>query len=164
MESTLRILILEGIQHDADLIEFELKEAGISFTSRHVVTEKEYVKGLQEFSPDVILSDYDPPRYNGGMAFSEARSRCPEVPFILVAGIASEEILAAGARDYGLKNRTQRLASVVQRVLAEAEKHKKQKAIKPALVRKRLDLRYLRPSGRKTRNPPGQTMSCKFPW
>ena len=128
MAEALQILILEDNPTDAELIQFELQEAGFIFTSKVVMTEEGFVCGLQEFQPDLILSDYDLPRYNGALALAEARKRCPDTPFILVTGAVSEdraiEILTQGAKDYVLKNRLQqRLVPAVRRALTEAEEH-----------------------------------------
>ena len=87
---------------------------------------------LQEFCPDLILSDYDLPKYNGALALAEARRRCPDTPFILVTGAVTEdraiEILTQGAKDYVLKNRLeQRLVPAVRRALAEAKEHRERK-------------------------------------
>jgi CheY-like chemotaxis protein len=123
MDAILRILILEDRVSDADLIEFELQEAGIAFTSQRAETERDYVRALQEFSPDLILADYDLPQYTGSLALVAAKKLCPEVPFILVTGAISEEdglcseILAQGARECVLKCHLERLAPAVRKVL-----------------------------------------------
>ena len=123
MDRILRILILEDRTSDADLMEFGLQEAGIAFTSRRVVKEKDYVRALEEFSPDLILSDYDLPQYTGTLALAEAKRLCPEVPFILVTGALDEndglcsEIIAQGARECILKNHLEQLAPAVLKVL-----------------------------------------------
>ena len=127
-----RFLILEDNPADAEMIQFELKEAGISFTAKVVMTKEDFIDGLQEFSPDLILSDYDLPRYNGALALAEANRRCPDTPFILVTGAIVEdraiEILTRGAKDYVLKNRLQqRLVPAVERALAEAGELKARK-------------------------------------
>jgi DNA-binding NtrC family response regulator len=132
MAESLRILILEDNPADAELIQFELQEAGFVFTSKVVTTEEDFVRELQKFSADLILSDYDLPQYNGALALAEARRRCPDTPFILVTGAVSEdraiEILTQGAKDYVLKSRLeQRLGPAVKRALAEAEEHKERK-------------------------------------
>jgi signal transduction histidine kinase/DNA-binding response OmpR family regulator len=132
MAEPLRILILEDNPTDAELIIFELQEAGFTFSSKMVATEKEFVRELQDSPPDIILSDYDLPRYNGASALAEARRRCPDTPFILVTGAVSEdraiEILTQGAKDYVLKNRLQqKLVPAVRRALAEAEGQKARK-------------------------------------
>ena len=134
MAKSHHILILEDNAADAELIQFELQEAGISFTATLVTTPEDYRRNLQESPPDLILSDYDLPRYNGALALAEARMRCPDTPFILVTGAVSEdraiEILTQGAKDYVLKTRLQqRLAPAVRRALAEATE---QKALKEA--------------------------------
>ncbi|MDD5167773.1 MAG: response regulator [Syntrophales bacterium] len=131
MGEDLRVLILEDVVFDAELEEFELQEAGIHFTSKLVMTEDEYRRGLLEFSPNVILSDYDLPQYNGALALAEAKKLCPDTPFILVTGAVGEdraiEILTQGAKDYVMKNRLSRLAPAVQRALSEAEALKARK-------------------------------------
>ena len=119
----IRILILEDTGSDADLMEFELQEAGISFTSQRAKTESDYVQALREFSPDLILSGYDLPQYTGALALVAAKKLCPEVPFILVTGVLDEnddlwrKILAQGARECVLKDHIERLPSAVRKVL-----------------------------------------------
>ena len=129
MAESLRILILEDNPTDAELIQFELQDSRLTFSAKVVISEKDFVQALQEFSPDLILSDYDLPAYNGALALAEARRRCPDTPFILVTGAVGEdraiEILTQGAKDYVLKSRLQqRLVPAVGRALAEAEEHK----------------------------------------
>jgi len=123
MEKPLRVLILEDRSSDADLIEFELQEAGIAFTSQRVEKEKDYVRALREFSPDLILSDYDLPQYTGSLALVAAKTLRPDAPFILVTGAITEDdglcsdIIAQGARECVSKNHLERLAPAVRKVL-----------------------------------------------
>lgn len=131
MDETLRILILEDSQTDVELVQFELEEAGIAFTVRVALTEADFVRELQTFSPDLILSDYSLPNYNGVLALTEAKEQCPDVPFILVTGAIGEdraiEILTQGANDYVMKSRLSRLAPAVRRALAEAKEYRARK-------------------------------------
>ena len=132
MTEPIRTLILEDNPADAELVQFELEEAGLTFTPKVVVTEEDFVQSLQNFCPDLILSDYDLPKYNGSLALIEAKRTCPDTPFILVTGAVTEDraidILTQGAKDYVLKNRLQqRLAPAVRRALAEAEEHRARK-------------------------------------
>ncbi len=128
MDNTLRVLILEDNRADAELVQFELEEASLNFTAKVVMTEQDFIHELDIFSPDIIISDYDLPRYTGAQALAEATKRCPDIPFILVTGAVTEdraiEILTQGAKDYVLKSRLeQRLVPAVRRALAEAEEH-----------------------------------------
>jgi PAS domain S-box-containing protein len=132
MTKSFHILILEDNPADAELAQFELKEAGLVFTAKVVMTKKDYVRELQESTPDLILSDYDLPAYNGVLALAEAKKRRPDTPFILLTGAVSEdraiEILTQGAKDYVLKARLrQRLVPAVSRALSEAEEHRARK-------------------------------------
>ena len=147
MDKGLHILILEDNPNDAELMEYELKAAGFTFTSKRVVAKDAFVQAIEEFSPDVILSDYDLPQYNGGLALEEARKRCPDIPFILISGVVNEdraiEILTSGARDYIVKSRLNRLAPAVKRALADAEEHIARKKAEEELHKAKIDLERL---------------------
>lgn len=128
----MHILLLEDNPADAELIEDELRQSLSDFVLKWVVTEEDFTKELLEYCPDIILSDYDLPRYNGALALADAGRLCPDVPFILVTGAVTEdraiEILTNGAKDYVLKTRLQqRLVPAVQRALSEAEEHQARK-------------------------------------
>ena len=62
MAESLRILILEDNPADAELVQFELQESGLIFDSKLAMTEKDFVRELHDFPPDLILSDYDLPQ------------------------------------------------------------------------------------------------------
>ncbi len=124
-----RILIVEDVPADAELAEYTLRSAGIDFCSKVVETEQEYRDALKQFSPDIIISDYDLPQFNGAMAQKIAREICPDLPFILFTGAMGEEraieILTGGATDYVMKNRISRLVPAVERAWKEKEERKK---------------------------------------
>ncbi len=123
------ILILEDNPSDAELIEYELKKNGIGFVSRRVETEQSYRQALLDHCPDLILSDYDLPQFNGSMALKIAAEICPGVPFILVTGAISEDraidIMSGGATDYVLKSRLSKLPPVARRAISEAAEHER---------------------------------------
>ena len=124
----LRILMLEDNPEHSELVEDDLRAAGIVFTAKRVETAEDFREGLLHFSPGLILSDYDLPDFNGARALQMAKDNCPDVPFILVTGAIGEEraieILTSGATDYVLKNRMARLAPAVQRALQEVRERK----------------------------------------
>ena len=122
MEKVLRVLMLEDTPTDAELIEHELRKANIAFTSKRVATREAFIHALKDFRPDIILSDYKLPDFDGRAALEIVRRDHPEVPVIMVTGAFSDidavELLTAGAKDYILKDRLARLAPAVQRALA----------------------------------------------
>ena len=74
MTERLRILILEDVPMDAELVEYELARSKIPFEARCVDSRDRFVRALDEFRPDLILSDYTLPRFDG-MAALYARPR-----------------------------------------------------------------------------------------
>ena len=123
MHKSIHILILEDVASDADLIEFELMEAGFDFILKRARDEKEFLRALDEFSPDLILSDYDLPQYTGALALIAAKARFPDVPFILITGELDKdahmigEILAKGASSFILKAHLDQLSTAVHTAL-----------------------------------------------
>lgn len=122
IDKHLRILMLEDIPTDAELIEYELRKEGIAFTAKRVDRWDAFVSALSEFHPDIILSDYNLPDFNGLEALDVVRNNYPEIPVVMVTGALSDieavELIHAGARDYVLKDRLARLAPAVQRALS----------------------------------------------
>jgi PAS domain S-box-containing protein len=147
MAKPVRILMLEDMEVDAELIEFELQEAGFNYTLKRAMTEKDFLRELADFSPDVILSDYDLPMYNGAKALTAAKTRCPEVPFILVTGAISEDlaidIFTNGAKDYVMKTRLHRLVPAVKRAIEEVAEIKARKTAERKLQDSHKNLQIL---------------------
>jgi len=116
--------MVEDDPADAELIRHALRKDGLSFTLERVETGEDYLRALQKAPPDVILSDYALPTFDGYAALAIAQKSCPEVPFIFVTGTMGEEVaietLKNGATDYVLKLRLSRLAPAVLRALREA--------------------------------------------
>ncbi|MEJ2692850.1 MAG: response regulator [Candidatus Thiodiazotropha sp.] len=133
----LRVLMLEDTPSDAELIEHELRKADITFTSQRVETRDAFIQSLNEFRPDIILSDYILPDFNGMDALAIVRHDYPQLPMIMVTGALSDinavELIHAGARDYVLKDRLARLAPAVQRVLSAEQSVRARKAAEKAL-------------------------------
>jgi DNA-binding NtrC family response regulator len=122
---TARILILEDDPWDAELAQRLLTGAGLDFTAVVVETRASFTEQLAAFRPDLILSDFHLPGFSGEMALEIAQERCPQIPFIIWSGVLGDEaavgLIKQGATDYILKDRPARLASAIQRALAEAE-------------------------------------------
>jgi PAS domain S-box-containing protein len=137
MKKELHILILEDNSTDAELMEHELHEAGIVFSAKRVETKNSFIKELENFTPDIIITDYQLPSFNGSYALAIAKAECPDVPVIFVTGALGEEmaveILKKGATDYILKHRLSYLAPAVIRALREVEERVERKRADEAL-------------------------------
>ena len=86
----LRVLILEDVPMDAELVEYELGRARIPFEARRVDTRERFLGELTAFRPDIILSDYTLPRFDGMSALALAREHSPATPFLIVTGSINE--------------------------------------------------------------------------
>jgi len=125
MTQKLRILIVEDASTDAELALRELRRAGIACDESRVETEADFRRALDEFQPDVILSDFSMPQFDGMRALAIARETHSAVPFIFVSGTIGEDsairALKNGATDYVLKDQRLRLPSAVERAINEAK-------------------------------------------
>ena len=120
----LRLLLLEDDVNDADLLLEQLRLGGMELETRRVESAMSYEAALHDWQPDLIISDYNLPGYDGHSALQARQRLCPQVPFLFVSGTIGEEraiaALKEGATDYLLKDRPQRLLPAVNRALAEA--------------------------------------------
>jgi diguanylate cyclase (GGDEF)-like protein len=123
MEQDLRLLIVEDVVTEAELAVHQLRRAGFNCTWTRVETEETFRKALHELRPDLVISDFSLPGYDGRAALELLRREAPEIPFIFVSGTIGEEraieALKAGAVDYVLKSNLARLAPAVKRALDE---------------------------------------------
>ena len=120
----LKILMIEDVESDAEITLRELKRSGLQFEHRRVETEADLARECDVFAPDIILSDFALPQFDGLSALGIVRRMQPDIPFIFVSGTIGEETaiesLRGGATDYVLKTNLSRLPSAVRRALQEA--------------------------------------------
>jgi PAS domain S-box-containing protein len=133
LKNSLRVLILEDVPTDAELVEQELRSVGIEFVSARVDSQDSFSEALDRFAPEIILSDYSLPAFDGELALSMALEKAPGVPFIFVTGALGEEraidLIKRGATDFVLKDRLSHLPLCVKRALDEVEeKRRRQQA------------------------------------
>lgn len=123
MDEELKILILEDVQFDAELMEYELRREGVEFSSTRVETEEDFTREIGNLQPDVILVDHSLPRFDGISALEIAKEITPLTPFIFVSGKIGDEfavdVLKKGATDYVFKNNLTKLVPAVKRALKE---------------------------------------------
>jgi DNA-binding NtrC family response regulator len=122
--SDIRILLIEDSVADAEMTVRELKRAAMEFDWRCVETAADLVRAFEEFAPNIVLSDFAMPHFDGLSALEVVRRIRPDVPFIFVSGTIGEETaiqsLRSGANDYILKTNLSRLPTAVRRALKDA--------------------------------------------
>jgi two-component system cell cycle sensor histidine kinase/response regulator CckA len=136
MTKPLSALIVEDSEDDAELLAYELISSGYDLKYMRVQTEADFLKELKK-NPDIVLSDYSLPQFNGLRAAQLTQENSPQIPFILISGTVGEEVaveaMKSGATDYLLKDRLARLGRAVERALLEAGKHARFKEAEQSL-------------------------------
>ncbi|MCB0596163.1 MAG: response regulator transcription factor [Lewinellaceae bacterium] len=119
---SLKIMVLEDQPLDQELIKRTVKKAFPNAVFIVAQSKKEYLERLGWGAPDVILSDYHIPGYNGLEALLYAKEHFPFVPFLFVTGMLNDEEKAAevilkGAHGYVLKENLSSLPPALEAVL-----------------------------------------------
>src|SRR5881398_2582216 len=135
----LRVLLVEDSPSDAELTKWRLQQGGYACTFECVVNEAEMRGALRAGSPDLILSDFSLPGFDGMSALAIARAEASGVPFIFLSGTIGEEraieALKCGAIDYVLKSNPKRLVPAVERALQEAQLRRTSQAAERQVAR-----------------------------
>ena len=136
MPTPIKVLILEDDPDDAALMELQLQRAGFEPTCTCVYDEAGFLAGLEQ-APDLVLSDFSLPQFDGLRALARLRERDQDMPFILVSGSLGEEQAVAamrnGASDYLLKDRLTRLGQAVVQALAQSRLRKERATLADTL-------------------------------
>jgi len=153
MAEALRVLLVEDVEADAELISHALKRDGFDAVFERVDSEPALTARLPAFAPQIVLSDFSLPGFSGVAALDLVQRMSPETPFIFVSGTIGEEraieSLRRGAIDYVLKTNLARLAPAVRRALDQvaeraartraeqelAEAHQRQRMLSRRLIR-----------------------------
>lgn len=142
-----QILFLEDNPDDVELIENELTEAGMKFMSRRIDNKNQFLKEVNDFSPDIILADYSLSMFNGVQAFRMLKEKNMTVPFILVTGVLSEELalecLKEGIDDFILKSSFKRLPAAIINAIRKKEIEEEKNLFASELKKSHEELRLL---------------------
>jgi len=128
MATPVHLLFVEDSPQDVELALRALRKDGVEAHWRQVDSEPAMREALAAVQPDVILSDFSMPKFDGLAALRLARELTPEIPFIFVSGTIGEEraieAIRMGATDYILKSNLRRLGTALRRALSEVEERK----------------------------------------
>lgn len=134
-ENELKILFVEDIPEDAEIAVRELKKNGLKFSFIRVDTKHEFIHALENFIPDIIISDFSMPQFDGMSALKISLTYNPLLPFIVLTGSINENTavtcMKAGATDYVLKEYIIRLPFAIKEALENFKSRKeKEETIK----------------------------------
>ncbi len=136
---SIRLLLSEDREDDALLVVDELTQSGYLVDWKRVETREEMLALLSDETWDLIIADYDLPRFSAMGALEIVKEKGLDIPFLIVSG-AMREIdavagMRAGVHDYLLKNNLARLGVVVERELREAQMRRENRSAEMMLRR-----------------------------
>ena len=125
MSDPTRILIVEDSSTDADFATREIRKALTACVFEYVETREAFLTALETFRPDLVVSDYTMPHFDGMTALKLTLERAPLTPVIIWTGSLNEdtavECMKAGATNYVLKENIKRLGPAVVHALEEKQ-------------------------------------------
>lgn len=138
MTSALHVLIVDDSPSDAELLLGVLRRGGFDPVAERVDTADAMAQALDTRSFDLVISDWNMPRFSATDAFAIMREKDLDLPFLIVSGTVGEETaieaLRAGAHDFMPKDRPTRLVTAVQRELREAALRRERRTIQEQLL------------------------------
>lgn len=130
-----RILFFGDSLPDYELESVGLEAEGINYRSSLVTAAAELPGELQEFSPDIIVTDYFMPGLPGPEVLRLAAEKAPGIPVIVLSASVGEEkaaeLFRLGATDYLVKDGVYKLRLVLHRVFAQLrERREKERRLR----------------------------------
>ena len=123
MSHPLHLLVVEDSPDDADLLVHQLRRAEFDPHWCSVDTETDFLAQLHS-GLDVIIADFNVPGFSGLRALTLLQESGLDIPLIMVSGFMSEkraaEAMRAGASDYLMKDRPERLGFAVAQALEKS--------------------------------------------
>src|ERR1035437_1670623 len=120
----LRALVVEDSEDDAALLAREMRSGDVDFTYLRVETAEDMKAALASTAWDVVISDYNMPRFSAPAALRVLKESGLDLPFIVVSGTVGEDVavetMKEGAHDYILKGNLTRLLPAVRREIEQA--------------------------------------------
>jgi len=147
MAVLLRVLVVEDSEDDGLLLVEARRDGGFEPAARRVETAGEMRTALDAQAWDLVIADYNLPKFSAPAALRLLQEGGLDLPFIVVTGQVGEETAAAmmkaGAHDYLMKGHLARLAPAVRRELAEARQRGEHRRAERALLESEWKYRQL---------------------
>lgn len=135
IEQTIKILLLEDQKTDQELTTRAVRKVAPNAVFILADSQREFMEKVKDNTPDLIISDYQLPDWNGLEAMLYCREHFPGVPFIFLTGALNDEekvaeMILKGASGYVLKDRFSELPAKLESVVQQAHSHIEQLTLK----------------------------------
>jgi PAS domain S-box-containing protein len=146
MKPLLRILMVEDSENDALMAMRHIEKGNYRIEHEIVQTAGKMEEALKGKTWDIILCDYQMPRFTGFEALEILKRSGLDIPLIIISGTIGEEIavecMRAGADDYLMKGKLTRLLPAIERELREAENRAERKRLELEQKKSESELRF----------------------
>ena len=125
-DTPVKILFVEDLESDYDVMRFALRQGKFSLSpeTRRVDDEAGMRAALAAVQWDVVVSDFQLPRFTPELALALARAAQPDIPFLIVSGAVGEDTavkaMQSGADDYVMKHNLNRLPTAIENAIKAA--------------------------------------------
>ncbi len=147
MNDPIRLLLVEDDEDDAFFLIRELRRSGMDLEYEQVLTAPAFEQALKSKTWDAIVSDYNLPSFSAPKALEILKKTGLDVPFVVVSGAIGEEtavdLMRAGAHDYFVKGKLNRLAEALRREIRDTKVRQHQRHAEQALRESEEQLRLL---------------------
>jgi len=124
-EGAIDILLIEDNTIDRLLIEGLLKKGSVPYNLNVIESPGELAEALADRGIDIVISGFRLKGWDGLEALRRVREFDPVLPFLLLSEQAGEELIwaatQAGANDFLVKERLNRLVPAIERAMREAQ-------------------------------------------
>lgn len=138
-EQLLQVLLVEDSENDELLLIRELKKHGYNMMSQRVKTAAAMKKALKDKEWDVILYDYNLPKFNVASVTALLKEANADIPVIIISEAINTDrkidYIQLGARDYITKDNLSRLGPAIARELEQAKIRNKQKQAEDDIIK-----------------------------
>ncbi len=136
--NALRVLLVEDSRDDADLLMAFLAEGGLDVSVTRVETDEQMRGALSDGAWDVVISDFNLPKFGAVRALRMLRESDNDTPFFIVSGCIGEETAVAlmkeGVSDFVMKDKLARLVPAIERELKDAAVRREHRMALEALL------------------------------
>jgi len=143
----LRVLCVDDSADDAELNVLALERHGFTVESMRVDEREDALSALDQGGWDLILCDYQMPRFSAPAMLDLLKQNGADVPALIVSGAIGEEAavetIRLGAYDYIFKNNLKRLGPAAERALRDAELRRARALMEGQLRERETRLRLL---------------------
>ncbi len=122
-EEILKVFILEDLETDLQLAKRQVLKYNPKCTFTTANSRSSFNEKISWLQPDIVISDYDLPDFNGLEALIYIKEHMPDVPFIFLTGTLNNDekvarVILQGADGFVIKQNIKTLPSVLAEVIA----------------------------------------------